>query len=276
MFRRKRFSEPAASMPWWPSEDPDRSPGYPGVRGGPGGFGPAPAPPLAAHDPFGGWPAFGDGYSDDGADGGHGMPAHGHPANGWPLAEGWSEGAEPADPFGVAAAFHPATHPNGDPVGHPDRRPINGHLTGHPSTGRPVTGHPDRRPINGHLTGHPVTGHPSTGRPVTGHPSTGNPSTGHPPSDAPSSGDPTSGDTPGEGLPDWLPLLTHPIGGQRFQPGLEAAPDPTECPTPGRQPRRRGGRRPSARRRQGAPVDGSEADPTTWIQIGRASWRERG
>ncbi|HEY9418282.1 MAG TPA: hypothetical protein VIQ30_26265, partial [Pseudonocardia sp.] len=228
MFRRKRFSEPAASIPWWPSDGSGRSAGYPGgLEGsgpaaygpkvsapegyGPGGFGPtgygpgdfgpggsAPdgygpngygpngygpngyspagsdpatygpngygpngyspagsdpaafgpngpgtdgyeanvAPPLAAHDPFGGWPAFGDGFSDDfgggpvgraGQDGVQGMPGQGHPANGWPLVEGWAGGAQsthPADPFGAAAAFHPSTHPNGDPIG---QQPANGH-----------------------------------------------------------------------------------------------------------------------------------------------------
>ena len=122
MFRRKRYSEPAASIPWWPTAEPNRPSGQPGEHGGPGGFGPdgfgpggfdpggpggfgpSAAPPLASHDPFGGWPAFGDEFSGNGADGysgrgagsgnrdqfGHGaeaggMSGQGHPANGWPL-----------------------------------------------------------------------------------------------------------------------------------------------------------------------------------------------
>jgi hypothetical protein len=70
-----------------------------------------------------------------------------------------------------------------------------------------------------------------------------------------------------EGVPEWIPLLTHPIGGQRFQPDLEAASDPTGRPAAGRPPRRRNGRRPKARRQQGGPVDdpGPSASVTTWI-----------
>ncbi|MDQ2708290.1 MAG: hypothetical protein M3Z25_11905, partial [Actinomycetota bacterium] len=52
--------------------------------------------------------------------------------------------------------------------------------------------------------------------------------------------DPHRTDPPG-GVSDWLPLLTHPIGGQRFQPGVEARvadpAGPDEPPRAARSPR---------------------------------------
>ncbi|MGQ0481187.1 MAG: hypothetical protein ACT4O0_09185 [Pseudonocardia sp.] len=53
MFRRRREASPAPdAIPWWPADEnlDQRGNGQ--------------APPLAAHDPFGGWPAYSDGGTD--------------------------------------------------------------------------------------------------------------------------------------------------------------------------------------------------------------------
>jgi hypothetical protein len=200
MFRRKRYPAQASDIPWWPSEAP-ADPGNPDP--GHAGYGyPGPAgdlPPLAAHDPFGGWPAFtGDGDGIDGASG------HPHPATGWPLVESY---AEPDQAFA-------------DPGG--DEQP-----------GPPEYAHE----------------HPPGPQPF--------PQAGGYPAE-PSAPVGPGADEDGAAT-DWLPLLTHPVGGQRFQPDAEATEvDPAAAEQPDRP--RNGHNRETHRPAGDHPDDTGEAD----------------
>jgi len=213
MFRRKRYAAQGSDMPWWPEEvtddprevDPRRQPhagqygydehghhgehghhdgpGYGPARFGPARFGPASnprggPPPLTAHDPFGGWPAFA-GDPDAGQGGWTAFAGSPDPAEG-----GWTAGTPGTGSRGAGAA-----------VAEPS-------------------------PID--------------------------------PSDIePAEHDPA------------FPLLTHPVGGQRFQPDLEAAAVPTPR---GAAVRSRAGasERPRTGRRARRDIVEVE-DSTTWL-----------
>ncbi len=246
MFRRRREASPApADIPWWPAEDDldQRGTGE--------------APPLAAHDPFGGWPAYSDGGTDP-VD-----PILGQRSTGWPVSE----------PFA------------GPDTGGHTRRSIAEPATRFPAPAptapRPETSLPE--------TSVPETPRPETPRPETARPAGPGPTSDHTPDRA--------ANGPGRAETDWLPLLTHPIGGQRFQPDVETRsvatvdddpqdadrarpdgaspasrpaavelPEPRPTPTGPADGRRRPGHRPAtAHRRQAAARTGTpptaEPDP---------------
>lgn len=207
MFRRKRYAAQGSDMPWWPDgagpngtdpreqphagqygydehgyhDDPGYGPARPN-RPGPGA-GPGGPPPLTAHDPFGGWPAF---AGDPDAGQGGWTAFAGSPDAG---PGGWGSAAADAGPAGWGSP--PGAGPRG--------------------AGAPVAEPP---PID-----------PSDIEPVEHDPA--------------------------------YPLLTHPVGSQRFQPDLEAA----AVPTPRGAADRPGNGRTRRQRRDSVAVE----DATTWL-----------
>jgi hypothetical protein len=165
MFRRKRYAAQGSDMPWWSEEadprgadprgadprgaDPRERPhagqyGYDehGYHDDPGharfnrpGAGPVPGgpPPLTAHDPFGGWPAFA-GDPDAGPGGWTAFAGAPDGGPGWgsrPEPEGWARpGTGPRGPAAPVAEPSPIEPSDIEPAEHDPAYPLLTHAVG--------------------------------------------------------------------------------------------------------------------------------------------------